>query len=128
MKRAKAGFIAEERPTGHGHAAGKKDVDGCVEPNYGDAGVTEKFGGSGLGIGAATEREDGRFLQFDGAAKSGAKLIGFELAEGLLAVTFEKLRDGDAGGGNRPSRRPIRSRPKSNKSTSSCRPALPSNW
>src|SRR5580704_13832145 len=99
MKRTKAGFIAKERPPGHGHAAGKKDVDGSIEPDNGNTGVAEKFGSSCLSVAATTESDDGGLFEFDGAAKSGAKLIGFELAECGLAVTFEKLRNGDAGRG-----------------------------
>ena len=99
MKRAEAGFIAEERPAGHSHAAGEKDLDAGVEPDYGNAGVAEKFGGAGLRVGAAAEGEDGGFLFFHGAAEGGAEFVGFQLTEGGFAVTFEKLRNGDAGRG-----------------------------
>jgi hypothetical protein len=99
VKRAEAGFIAEERAAGHGHAAGKKDFDAGIEPDDGDAGVAEKFGSAGLRVGAAAEGENSRFLLFDGAAEGGAKFVGFELAERGFAVAFEELRDGDAGGG-----------------------------
>jgi len=99
MKRAEAGFIAEERAAGHRHAAGKQDFNTGVEPDDGDAGVAEKFGSAGLRVGATAEGKDGGFLLFHGAAEGGAELVGFELAEGGLAVTFEKLRDSDAGGG-----------------------------
>ena len=99
VQAAEAGFIAEERAARHGHAAGKKDFDAGVEPDDGDAGVAEKFRGAGLRVGATAEGEDRWFLLFNGAAEGGTEFIGFQLTEGGLAVAFEKLRDGDAGGG-----------------------------
>lgn len=99
MKRAETRFIAEKRAAGHGHAAGKKDFDAGVEPDHRDPGIAEKLGSTGLGIGAAAEREDSWFLLFDGAAKGGAQFIGFELPERRFAMPFKKLRDGDTRGG-----------------------------
>jgi hypothetical protein len=99
VKRAEAGFIAEKRPAGHGHAAREQDFDAGVEPDDRDTRVAEKFGSAGLRVGAAAESEDGGFLLFDGAADGGAEFIGFQLTEGGLAVAFEKLRDGDPGAG-----------------------------
>jgi len=99
VKRAEAGFIAEERAARHGHAAREQDFDAGVKPDHRDARVAEKFGSAGLRVGAAAESEDGGFLLFDGAAEGGAEFIGFQLTKGGLAVAFEKLWDGDPGGG-----------------------------
>ena len=98
VKSAKAGFIAKERPAGHGHAAGEEKINGRIEPQNRDSGVAEKIGTAGLGIGAAAESEDGGFLHFGGAAQSGAELVSFDLTKSGLAQTFEHLWDGEAGG------------------------------
>ena len=99
VKSAEAGFIAEKRAAGHGHAAGEKDLDAGVEPDHWNPGIAEKFGSTRLGISAAAKREDSWLLLFDGAAEGGPKFVGFQLAEGGFAVAFEKLRNGDACGG-----------------------------
>ncbi len=59
VKRAEAGFIAEQWATRHGHTPGKKDFDTGIKPYYGDAGVAEEFGSAGLRVGAAAEGENG---------------------------------------------------------------------
>src|SRR5208337_141089 len=97
VERAKAGFVAEEGSSGHGRAAGEKDFDGSIEPDDGDAGVAEEFRCAGLGIGAATEGDDGGLKAFDGAAQGQAKLIGFQLAESGFAMALEEFRNGNAG-------------------------------
>jgi hypothetical protein len=50
-----------------------------------------------LGVSAATEREYGRFAQFERATERGAELRGFEQAEGGFAVTLEEFGDAQAG-------------------------------
>ena len=95
---AEAGFVAEERATGHGHAAGEEDFGGGVEPNDRDAGGAQEFGGAGLRVGAAAEGENDRFFQFLGATESGAELVSFHLAKGGFAEALEDFRDAQAGG------------------------------
>ena len=99
VKGAKTGFIAEERAAGHGHAAGEKKLDGRVKPEDEDAGVAKKLGATLLRVGSSAQGQDGRLLEFGGAAERGAKLFGFNLAKGEFAMTFEDLRNGQAGGG-----------------------------
>jgi len=99
VKRAEAGLIAEKWAAGHGHAARKQDFHAGIEPDHGNPGVAKKFGSPGLRVGAAAEGQHGWFFLFDGAAEGGAQFVGFELAEGGFAVAFEKLWNGDAGGG-----------------------------
>jgi hypothetical protein len=97
VERAKAGFVAEEGTPGHGHAAGEKDLDGCIEPDDGDAGIAQEFGGPGLGVSAAAEGEDGGLEAFGSPAQGQAKLIGFQLAESGFAMALKKFRYGNAG-------------------------------
>src|SRR5579883_3489401 len=99
MELAEARFVAKERAAGHCHAAGEQNFDGRIEPEDGHGGGAKKFGAALLGVRAAAESENRAFAKFSGAAEGSAKLIGFELAKGRLAVTLEKLRDGDASGG-----------------------------
>ena len=94
---AEAGLVAEERATGHSHAAGEEDFGGGVEPNDRDAGGAEEFGGAGLGVGASAEGENDRFFQLLGATESSAELIGFHLAKGEFAKALENFRDTQAG-------------------------------
>ena len=98
VERSKAGFIAEERATRHGHAARKQNFDRRIQPENGNASGAQEFGAAVLRIGAAAEREDGAFFVLGGAAEGGAKLIGFDLAKGGFAETFENLRNGEACG------------------------------
>jgi len=98
VKRTKAGFVAEKRTASHGRAAGEKDLDWRIEPKDSDTGVAKEVRAACLRIGAAAKSEDGALLELGGASESGAQLIGFELAKGRFTVTFEELRDGDAGG------------------------------
>ena len=93
MERAEAGFVAEERAAGHGHAAGEQDFDGSVEPDDGNAGGAKKFGRALLGVSAAAEGEHDRFFEFEDAAERGAKLIGFDLAKGGFAEALENFGD-----------------------------------
>ena len=95
-KAAETGFIAEKRAAGHGHTTGEQDVCRRIEPKNGDTRAAEKLGAAGLGVGAATESDDGAFLEFGGATDHRAELVGFELAKGGLPVPLEKLRNGDA--------------------------------
>ena len=99
VERAKAGFVAKERTTGHGHAAGEEDFDGRVEPNHRHVCGAEKFGRALLGVGAAAEGEHDRFFEFEDATERGAELVGFDLAEGGFAETLENFRDAHVGGG-----------------------------
>jgi hypothetical protein len=98
VERPKAGFIAEQRATRHRHATGKKNFDGGVQPDDGDAGIAKKFGGAGLRVGTSAESKDGRFLELDSAAERGTQLIGFQLTKSEFAVAFEEFGDGDARG------------------------------
>src|SRR5579863_2408773 len=95
---AEARLVAEERATGHGHAAREQDFDGGVEPNDGDAGGAKKFGSALLRVSAAAESEHDRFSQLEYAAERGAKLIGFKLAEGGFAKALENFRDAQVRG------------------------------
>jgi hypothetical protein len=97
MQGAKAGFVAEQRPSGHGHATRKQSFDGRIEPDNGNALRAQKFRRTRLGVGAAAECKYGGFAQFERAAEGGAELRGFQQAEGCFAVTFEKLGDAQAG-------------------------------
>jgi hypothetical protein len=97
MERAKAGFIAKERAAGHGHTAGKQKLDGRIEPQNRDAGVSQKFRAAGLSVSAASEREDGGFFKFGSAAQGCAQLIRFDLAKSRFAEALENLRDGKTG-------------------------------
>ncbi len=97
MQRAKAGFIAEQWPASHGHAAREQGFDRGIEPDDGDSLRAQKIRRARLRVGAAAEREDGRFAQFERASECGAELRGFEQAERRLAVAFEKFRDAQAG-------------------------------
>src|SRR5579872_686058 len=99
VERAEAGFVAEERAAGHGHAAGEQDFDGSIEPHHGDACGAAKFGSALLCVGAAAECEHDRFFQFEDAAESGAKLVGFNLAKGGFAEALKHLGDAHVGGG-----------------------------
>src|SRR5579885_2284127 len=99
MELAEARFVAKERAAGHCHAAGEQNFDRRSEAKDRYSGGAKKCGAALLGVRAAAESENRAFAKFSGAAEGSAKLIGFELAEGRLAVAFEKLRDGDASGG-----------------------------
>ena len=99
MERAEAGFVAEERAAGHGHAAREEDFDGSVEPDHGHACGAKKFGSALLGVGAAAERENDGFFEFEDAAERGAELVGFDLAKGGFAETLEHFSDAHVGGG-----------------------------
>src|SRR5712671_1445664 len=72
IQRAKTGFVAEQRPAGHGHATRQQDLDGGIEPNHPNAGGAKEFRGPGLRIGSAAESQYDRFLYFEGAAERGA--------------------------------------------------------
>ena len=98
IERAKAGFIAEKWAASHGHAARKKNLNGRIEPENLGAGGAKEFGTARLSVRATAKREDRAFLQFGGAAESGAKLVGLELAKRRLAETFEDFRNGEARG------------------------------
>src|SRR5215472_5181586 len=98
IERAKTGFVAEERPAGHGHAAGKQNFDGAIEPQDGCAGGTQKVRATRLGVCSPTKGEHCAFSEFGGAAQCGAKLVGFELAKKGLAEALEDLRNAKAGG------------------------------
>jgi hypothetical protein len=98
VERAKGGFVAEEGPAGHSHAAGEEEFHGRIQPEYGDAGGAQKFRAARLRVSAATKREDSAFLKLGSAAERGAELVRFNLAECRLAKAFEDLRDGQAGG------------------------------
>jgi hypothetical protein len=99
VERPEAGFIAKQRAACHGHAAGQQNLDGRIQPNHGNARIAEKFGGACLRVGAAPKSEHSGLLLFHGAAERGAQFISFQLAKRGLAVTFEKLRDGNPRGG-----------------------------
>jgi hypothetical protein len=95
VERAEAGFVAEERAAGHGHAAGKKYFKRRIQPQDGSAGRAEKFGTAGLRVGAAAESENGAFFVLGSAAECGAKLIGLHLAKSGFAEALEYLRNGE---------------------------------
>jgi hypothetical protein len=94
-----AGFVAEERAAGHGHAAGKQDFYGRIEPDDGHVCGAEKFGSALLGVSATAETEDDRFFLFEDAAEGGAELVGFDLAESGFAEAFEDFGDAQVCGG-----------------------------
>jgi hypothetical protein len=96
VKRAEAGFIAEKRAARHGHAAGKKDGDGSVQPDDRDTGIAEKFGSAWLRVGSATESDNRGFAKLHGTAQRSTQLFRFQLTKGGLAVAFKEFRDGDA--------------------------------
>jgi len=98
VKLAEAVDIAKEGAAGHGHAALQENLDGGIKPHDWNSGGAEEFGGAGLGVSAAAEGEDGAFFQFEGAAKGGAELISFHLAEGQLTEAFENLSDSQSCG------------------------------
>lgn len=98
MKRTKAGFIAEKRPAGHGHATREKNVDGSVQPDDRDTGIAKKFGSARLRVGSATESDDGGFMELHGAPQRGTQLFRFQLTKSRLAVALEKFGDGDSSG------------------------------
>ena len=81
MQGAKAGFVAEERPSGHGHATRKQSFDWRIEPDNGNALRAQEFRRTRLGVSAAAECEYGGFAQFKRAAECGAELRGFQQAE-----------------------------------------------
>src|ERR1700689_390454 len=99
VQSAEAGFVAEERTAGHGHAACEQDFDGCIEPDDGDASGAEKLGRALLSVGAAAEREHDRFFLLEDAAERGAKLVGFDLAKFRFAEAFENFGDAHVGRG-----------------------------
>src|SRR6516164_4566946 len=55
IERTKAGFVAEQRASSHGHAAGQQNLDRRIEPKDGDPGVTQEFRAASLCVGAAAE-------------------------------------------------------------------------
>jgi len=95
---AETGFVAKERAAGHGHAAGKKNLERGIQPEDGSAGSAEELGAAGLRVSAAAEGEDGALLVLGSAAQGGAELIGFHLAESRFAEALEDFRNGEAGG------------------------------
>ena len=94
---AEAGLVTEQRTPSHGHAAGKQNFDGGIQPKDRNASSAEKLGAAGLRVSSATERKNGSLFEFGSAAERGAELVGFELAEIGLPQAFENLRDGEAG-------------------------------
>ena len=61
---AEARFVPEQGASRHGHAAGKQDLDGGVEPKNGNARGTQEFRTSRLRVGTATKSKDGALLEF----------------------------------------------------------------
>jgi len=98
VERAKTGFIAEERPASHRHTAGKQKLNGGIEPQNRNTGISQEFRTARLSVGPAAEREDSGFLEFGSTAQGRAQLICLDLAESLLAEPLENLGDGEAGG------------------------------
>ncbi len=95
---AEAGHIAKERPAGHGHAARQKNFNGRIQPHHGNAGSAKKLECARLGVGAATEGENGAFLQFQRTAERRTQLLRFDLAEHGFAKLFENPWNGEACG------------------------------
>src|SRR6516225_6203826 len=75
VERAKAGFVAEQRAAGHGHAAGEQNFYGRIQPENGNARGAEKFRATGLRVGAAAEGDDGAFLVLGGETQRTAELV-----------------------------------------------------
>src|SRR3974390_589905 len=98
VKRAEAGFVLEKRTSGHRSAASEKDFDRRVEPNDRDTRIAEKLRCALLCVGASTKCENRGFAALYRATECGAKLLGFQLTAGWLAITFEELGNGDTGG------------------------------
>src|SRR5437870_3590274 len=69
VERAEAGFIAEKRAAGHGHATGEEDVERRVQPEDGSVRSAKKIRTTGLRVSSPTESEDGGFPVFGGPAK-----------------------------------------------------------
>ncbi len=98
VESAEAGFVAEKRTAGHGHAARKENFDGRIQPQDGSAGSAQKIGAARLRVSAAAEGENGAFFQLHGAAERSAELVRFDLAESEFAEAFEYLGNGETGG------------------------------
>src|SRR5260370_37027707 len=58
VKLAKAAFVAEERPPGHGHAAREQNFHGRIEPENGSPRGTKKFWREALRAGATRDAEE----------------------------------------------------------------------
>jgi len=98
VESAEAGFVAEKRTAGHGHAARKENFDGRIQPQNGSSSGAQKIGAALLRVSAATEGENRTFFQLHGAAERGAELVRLDLAESEFAKAFEYLRNGEARG------------------------------
>src|SRR5260370_31035512 len=96
VERAEAGFVAEKRAAGHGHASREQNFDGGIQPQNRDGGSAQKIWAAWLRIGAAAEGQNSAFSQLRGAAERGAKLIRFDLAESRFAEAFENFRHREA--------------------------------
>src|SRR5258708_4921976 len=98
MQCTEARFVAEQRSAGHGHATGEQGFNPSIQPNDRDCLGLQKFGSARLGVGAAAERQHGRFAKLQSAAQCGAKLRGFQQTKRWFAVALEKFADLEAGG------------------------------
>src|SRR5258708_2844557 len=61
VERTEAGFVAEKRAAGHGHASRKQTFNGGIQPQNRDGGSAQKIGAAWLRVGAAAKRENGAF-------------------------------------------------------------------
>ena len=98
VESAEAGFVAEKRTAGHGHAARQENFDGRIQPQNGSSGSAQKIGAALLRVSAATEGENGAFFELRSATERSAELVRFDLAESEFAESFENLGNGKAGG------------------------------
>src|SRR5271157_1578879 len=92
VERAKAGFVAEQWPSRHGHATRQQNFDRSIDPDDRYAGVARKFRRPGLCVRASPQRQNRGLHALDGAAQGATQLIGFQLAKRGLPVAFKKFR------------------------------------
>ena len=98
VKSAEAGFVAEKRTAGHGHAARKKNFDWRIQPQNGSAGSAQKIGAAWLRVSAAAEGENRAFFELRSAPERSAELVCFDLAEREFTEAFEYLGNGETCG------------------------------
>jgi len=96
VQRAKAGFVAKQRTSGHGHATREQSLDRRIEPDDRNVLRTQKFRRTMLRIGASTQRQHDRFTKFKRAPERAAQLRRFEHAKRRFAMTLEEFRDARA--------------------------------
>src|SRR5260370_32723625 len=61
MERAETGFVAENRPAGHGHTPREQNFDRRIQPQNRSARRAQKSGPARLRVVASAKRENGAF-------------------------------------------------------------------